>query len=146
MKLKEFAKVTALGILFGILIAIVGIIIMLIFLYTSFQSNTFNNINLTSKDYKLITYISKDIANSHEYNLHKFDCTDFSRKLKNELIEVGYNATCIYGIYPKFTYPWHTWVEVKTSDETLWIEATNGNIYSEKDKEDFTVFGRGICW
>ena len=98
-------------------------------------------INLTFNDnqehkrliYETFSEVAMQVANAHEYKLHKFDCTDFSKELKSKLKERGFDAYCVFGLLKDADYPLHTWVEVKINDYNfIWIEATNGEIIEDR--------------
>lgn len=95
--------------------------------------------------YEILENYALDVANSHVYELHKFDCTDFSKELKGKLIEDGFNAYCMFGKLPNTEgYKLHTWIEVNYLDNLIEIESTRGFIVSEEQfNEDYRIYNRG---
>lgn len=95
--------------------------------------------------YEILESHALEVANSHEYELHVFDCTDFSKELKERLIEEGFNAYCMFGLLPNIEgYQKHTWIEVNYLDNLIEIESTGGFIVSDHYfNEDYIVYNRG---
>lgn len=82
------------------------------------------------------------VFSSHEYKIHKFDCTDFSKELASNLRNKGFNAYCVFGILKGASYPLHTWVEVKIYDSFIWVESTNGEIVEEENKDNYKLLSK----
>jgi len=89
--------------------------------------------------YNLIEDLAINVSDSHIYQLHKFDCTDFSKELLVRLKEKGIKARCNFGKLKGAKYPLHTWVVVLVGDIEIPVEATGGYLihpitYNEKYK------------
>ena len=97
-------------------------------------------------DFEKIESIAQDVANSHEYELHIYDCTDFSRELIKRLKIEGYKAQCTSGNYWLSNYTNHTWVSVWIDNERFEIESTNGNFISKEDYKNYEVNWENYCW
>lgn len=98
-------------------------------------------------DFEKIEIIAQDVANSHEYKLHVFDCTDFSKELKNKLRELGYKAQCTAGMNYAFTdYPKHTWISVWINNQRFEIESTGGYFISKEDYKTYDIKWENFCW
>ena len=104
-------------------------------------------ISFDLKNYsEIIIELAEDTFNSHDYELHKFDCTDFSKELLKKLIHKGFVAYCEYGILKNADYPLHTWVIVEINNQRVPIEATGGYIIGDDEyKENYLVRGRNYC-
>lgn len=102
-----------------------------------------------------ISIIAEQVADSHEYKLNVYDCTQFSEELVNRLNESGYGSYCVAGYLwelddqgHKFKKKYHTWVEVNTSYGVIPVEATRGYIIdSQTYINDYHIYWRGgKCW
>ena len=82
---------------------------------------------------KLIKEAAREVADSREYKLNVFDCTDFSKKLVKELKKEKIKSQCSAGYYLKETdYLAHTWVSVFIDYLRIEVEATGGYIIPKK--------------
>ena len=90
--------------------------------------------------------ISIDVAFSHEYEIHVFDCTDFSMELVKRLRDFGLKAICIAGNNWNFEYPNHTWVRTWIDGKEIEIEATSGEIIKNPEEEGYEVWKEDYCW
>jgi|GEM_PF-5300644 len=97
-------------------------------------------------DFEKIESIAQDVANSHEYELHFFDCTDFSKELKNRLRKEGYKAQCSAGTNSAFEYKNHTWISVWINAERFEIESTGGYFISDEDFKTYEIKWENYCW
>jgi hypothetical protein len=89
---------------------------------------------------------AQEVAAAHEYELHVFDCTDFSEELGEKLREKGYDAYCVFGFLETSDYRNHTWIEVNISGDLLEIESTQGFIIDEDYfNENYIVLSKGEC-
>jgi hypothetical protein len=97
--------------------------------------------------YRILEETATKVAKSHEYKLHVFDCTQFSKELIARLKEQGFNARCMYGKLPNAEgYKLHTWVEVNYMDNIIEVESTGGFVISDEQfKEDYIIFSKGAC-
>lgn len=88
---------------------------------------------------------------NHDYVKYKYDCTQFSRDLKNSLVSQGIKARCVFGIYDDdltdYKRQLHTWVEVNHSKSgILYVEATNGEVIpDELMNKNYKIITRGVC-
>ncbi len=123
-----------------LLIILAVLILILIYLIFSIAK-----IKAKEREINLLESISKEVANSYEYELHKFDCTDFSKELVRRLKKQGFNAYCVYGTYTPSNYTPHTWVEVDVGN-IIQIESTQGYIIPQEDfEEHYTILIKGEC-
>lgn len=97
-------------------------------------------------DFEKIETIAQEVANSHEYKLNVFDCTDFSKELVNKLKENGYTSRCTAGNYWLSDYTNHTWVSVWINGNRFEIESTNGYFISNEDYKTYEVNWENYCW
>ena len=93
-----------------------------------------------------IEKIAEEIASANEYKLHSYDCTEFSKALKNELQSLGYKAQCTAGNNWDYDYTNHTWVSVWVQDKRYEIEATQGYIIPDDLYESYEVNWENRCW
>lgn len=99
------------------------------------------------EDYYWIEMLAETNSASHEYKLHVYDCTQFSKNLVKELKANGYKAQCTAGHTPNWDYPDHTWVSVWIGEQRFEIEATSGYFISEEDyKNDYVKVWENKCW
>jgi hypothetical protein len=86
-----------------------------------------------------VEWLAFTMANSKEYILDVYDCTEFSRDLANELKKLGYDAEtilvtvdCDSGLFDKSTCR-----DYKNNHEIVrivqYLEATKGTYYDPKD-------------
>jgi hypothetical protein len=145
MKLIDYLK--------GIAIQVI-ISLIIFFLYINSQATPVqaNIISFNGGRYELfemIKNISIANANSHEYILWKYDCTDFSKQLIKDLKIINISAYCMYGDLDKSLTTKgiaHTWVQFQINNKTYNVEATNGELISDYDfNESYRVFGKGVC-
>jgi hypothetical protein len=107
--------------------------------------------SIDSTKLTLIEDTANIVSNAHEYILNKYDCTDFSRDLKNILIKSNIKAQCVFGTYRSddtiYHFKLHTWVEVNDKDLGLfYIESTGGYIIpNEVFKEHYKIVTKGWC-
>ena len=89
------------------------------------------------------------ISNARPYILNRYDCSQFSRDLSLALRKQGMNAYCRFGYYyeeGRRTPLFHTWVEVKNSNELIEVEATGGYIIDKEDyKKHYFALAKGVC-
>lgn len=87
-------------------------------------------------------------AQSHEYKLHQYDCTQFSKSLVKKLNNLGYKAQCSAGNYLGSEYTNHTWVSVWINDTRYEIESTNGEFIPDYYFEEgyYTKWREDYCW
>ena len=95
--------------------------------------------------YNLVEGIATEVANSKEYELHVYDCTDFSRELAIRLQEEGFNAYCVFGKWDLPEYKLHTWVEINMVNSFIEVESTGGYIIPEHDFQAYTIKSKGKC-
>lgn len=98
-------------------------------------------------DFYWIEMLAETNANLREYELHKYDCTQFSMTLVETLKSYGYKAQCTSGHTPNWEYPDHTWVSVWIDDIRYEIEAVTGEFIMPTDyKENYQKVWEGRCW
>jgi len=96
--------------------------------------------------YGLIEELAINVSESHEYQLHKFDCTDFSKELIVRLKEKGIESRCNFGKLIGSEYPLHTWVVVLVGDIEIPVEATGGYIIDPSDYSDrYKTIKKNAC-
>ena len=95
--------------------------------------------------FKEIEKIAFDVAMEREYELHVYDCTEFSEELGKRLRAIGYNAYCVFGRWEVPEYKKHTWVEINIDGELLEVESTGGYIISEEEFKEYTIKSKGRC-
>lgn len=134
-------------------------------LYSRSENNFFlvrkdcalSNTNISKEDYMVISDVALSLAQAYPtYKRGVWDCTQYSQLLVNELKKIGYNATCVFGVYNelklgknnstvRYNYP-HTWVVVNSDGKDLFVEATNGDIISDYYyDENYLERVRGKC-
>lgn len=107
-------------------------------------------------DISIIEEAAFNVSESCDYKRGSCDCTDYSREAVRQLEELGYNATCVFGIYynkyfiENDTYNdayAHTWVRVyDINNKTIHIESIGGYIIPEEEyKADFLERVLGKC-
>ena len=96
--------------------------------------------------------IAKNISLSNNYDSNRYNCWDYATGLKRALLNAGYNDTkivagivdCNSSLFDmkicKLFGGSHNWIELKLGNQTIWIEATNGQIITEEEKQ-FYKFG-----
>lgn len=97
-------------------------------------------------DFEKIESIAQEVANSHEYKLHVFDCTDFSKELVKRLRKEGYKAQCTSGTNSAFDYIKHTWVSIWIENERFEIESTGGYFIDDETYKTYKVKWENYCW
>lgn len=113
------------------------------FIYTpEFILDSWDTIN----DIKIIEDVAVLNAQSHDYKLHVYDCTQFSKELVRQLKELGYKAQCTAGNNWNFDYTNHTWVSVWIDNIRYEIEATSGKILNKDDYSTYEVKWENKCW
>lgn len=141
-------------ILFVLLLAIAGIV------YSHPSKITLVKVEPNSfgiplqKDYILgtekieqIEEIAREVANSHEYKLNSYDCTDFSSELVKRLKEKGYKAQCTGGYYNLHGERFgHTWVSLWIENQRVEIESTKGYFIDENEFKNYEIEIEGYCW
>lgn len=113
------------------------------------DANTIKEISVRDERFSIyeIRNIALEVANSKEYELHVYDCTDFSKELVKRLTKKGYKAQCTAGHTPNWDYKDHTWVSVFIGTERFEIESTGGYIIDPSTyKEDYEKMWEGFCW
>lgn len=137
-KLKIFG---ALGfIILGIFI--VGVIKQDENIETERLNQTIITLDITAE--QLLNTTARKVADSHEYKLHKFDCTDFSEELVGRLNHLGFDAYCVFGRAKHLNYPFHTWTEVNINGTLIQIESTTGEIVNQQIyEENYRIIKRG---
>lgn len=118
--------------------------------YTFFLTPTFiqeNNIIVQNCDEIVISDIENLALNlsNHSFIPLKYDCTQFSQTLVDELNKRNISSYCVFGIFNRTGL--HTWVEVLIDGKIYPIEAVGGyiipdEIYSLKYK----VLKKGFCF
>ena len=94
-----------------------------------------------------IREIAEEVADSHEYELHVYDCTEFSKELVRRLREEDIKARCSAGLLLDAEYTKHTWVSVFIGEKRLEVEATSGYIiHPEEYKMRYRKIWEGRCW
>jgi len=94
--------------------------------------------NLEAGKYDFYT-IKKDLgrlASEHEYELNKYDCTDFSCEVYNYIDETNYVSAYFIGNYKTGGIPhlFHTWTGVITP-----IESETGMLMGQQGFEEFDI-------
>jgi len=109
--------------------------------------------SLVSQDYLINPVdikIIKDLAywNAREkpYELHVYDCTQFSERLVKLLREKGYEAQCTAGYVPSWDYPGHTWTSVWVNGYRFEIESTTGRVLTEEEYSIYNKKWESRCW
>jgi hypothetical protein len=95
--------------------------------------------------FREIEKIAFDVAIEKEYELHVYDCTEFSEELGKRLRAIGYNAYCVFGRWEIPEYKKHTWIEINIDGELLEVESTGGYIIPEEDFKEYTIKSKGKC-
>jgi len=95
--------------------------------------------------YDLVEGIGTQVANETEWELHVYDCTDFSRELAKRLRAEGLDAYCVFGRWEIPDYKKHTWVEIDMGDFFVEVEATSGYIISDYYFKNYTIKSKGRC-
>ena len=95
---------------------------------------------------KLMEKIALEVSLEKDYELHVYDCTQFSKKLIRELRKEGFKARCTAGSNFDFEYSDHTWVSVFLNDTRIEVEATGGYIIDEEDFESYEIKWEDRCW
>jgi hypothetical protein len=96
--------------------------------------------------YNKIIKISKNVSESYIYELHVFDCTDFSKELVDRLKKEGIKSQCTAGNNWAFSYTNHTWVSAWINNDRIEIEATSGEIINNENYESYEVKWEDYCW
>ena len=142
----------------GIVMGITMICICSIWLVTGSNAinndtlNVTNNVTKIVDENKTLEEIAIDVANNHTYNNYyakQYNCWDFSTDLKHELIDAGFKAYNIAGLYDgscsknfKLSNAIsHAWVIVKLNGTTIPIEATTGEILNPEKYADCYKYG-----
>jgi len=97
-------------------------------------------------DYMIISKVAQDVANSHEYILHTYDCTEFSKELVRRLNILGYKSMCLAGNNWNMEYTNHTWVRTIVNNREIEIEATSGFIINNPKASGYTIWRENYCW
>ncbi len=126
------------------LFLIVGIGMYLIFNTPEVEIEEIGN-NESFEGENTIMELAKNVSESYEFELHKFDCTDFSEELVKRLKEKGFNAYCVFGRWEIPDYKLHTWVEIDMLNYFIEIEATKGRIISNEDFKEYAIKSKGKC-
>jgi len=91
--------------------------------------------------------ILEENANERVYELHVYDCTQFSENLVKKLKEKGFKARCEAGRYLGETnYPDHTWTIVEINGQEFPIEATSGYFIDTESYKNYKIYYRNYCW
>lgn len=87
-------------------------------------------------------------AQEHEYKLHEYDCTEFSKNLLNKLKNKGYKAQCTAGNNWGSDYTNHTWISIWVDGQRFEIESTSGEFIPDEYFEEgyYTIWKEGYCW
>ena len=94
--------------------------------------------------------IALNIATSCNYDALKYNCWDYSTDLKRALVKAGYDAKIVLGIVDcnsgLFDYTicksfagLHNWVVLKLGNQTIWIEATTGQVIQDENKKYYKL-------
>jgi len=111
------------------------------------SSVDYGEINESRIIYDEIIVIAQDVASSHTYKLHDYDCTNFSMDLVDRLKGIGVKAECTAGNNWDFKdYTNHTWVSAWVNGTRIEIEATGGYIISYEQYKSYEVNWENYCW
>lgn len=96
-----------------------------------------------------IELIARNVSQSTEYKLNRYDCTQFSRDLVRNLSKINVSAYCVFGYIKnpnKINVQGHTFVGLNISGKEIFIESTGGYYISEKEfNETYKILNRGYC-
>jgi len=101
---------------------------------------------ISPKEIRKIKEIAYWNAQEEEYELHVYDCTQFSENLVKKLKAEGYEAQCTAGNNWAFDYTNHTWVSVWINGVRLEIESTTGELLTTEKYKTYEVKWEGRCW
>jgi hypothetical protein len=104
---------------------------------------------IISETYKIqleLMPILEQNTNEHTYELHVYDCTQFSENLVKKLKNLGFKAYCMAGRVENFEYKNHTWVIVEINGEEFPIEATSGYFIDTEEYKNYEVYYKNYCW
>jgi len=90
--------------------------------------------------------VLEENANEREYELHVYDCTDFSKSLVKKLTKLGFKAKCMAGSVSHFEYKDHTWVIVEIEGKEYPIESTGGYFINSEEYKNYTIYWEDYCW
>lgn len=144
--LMGFIKGNLRGMILGIAFIILVLLILVVKPVDSIVELEPDTIKTDYTIKQIIENAAREVANSHEYKLHVFDCTDFSEELVMRLKHFGFDAYCVFGKHKTSDYPLHTWVEVEINGEVIPVESTAGSIISpENYKENYLIKSKRKC-
>lgn len=101
-------------------------------------------------DYKTLIeaqMIAINVSN-HEFIAYRYDCSQFSQTLVQELKRINISAYCLSGIFRENMgkIALHTWVQMIINGEVINIEATNSQFIDKNTYEaQYFPLVKGFC-